>query len=341
MEAFPTLRVPIIAAPMAGGPSTPGLVRAVGEAGGLGFLAAGYRSPAALADQIAEVRTGGTTAFGVNLFVPDRTPLDAEAVAAYRQALLPLAAQLGVDGLPQAAPDDDAWQEKVELLVADPVPVVSFTFGLPDRTTVERLHAAGSYLIGGVTSVTEAREAVQRDLDALVVQGPAAGGHQCTFRTTDPAPRVPLDDLFEAVRAAVPVPLVAAGGLADAAAVRRVIEAGAAAAQLGTAFLLTPEAGTNPTHRAALTHPGFTETVLARCFSGRLARSLRNAFVEAYDALAPACYPGVNQVAGPIRRAAAAAGDAQHTNLWAGTGWRLAAEVPAGEVIARLWPAAD
>ncbi|WOP19119.1 NAD(P)H-dependent flavin oxidoreductase [Raineyella sp. LH-20] len=340
MEDFPTLRVPIIAAPMAGGPSTPALVRAVGEAGGLGFLAAGYRSPAALAEQIAEVRAGGTTAFGVNLFVPDRTPLDEEAIAAYRQALLPLAAQLGVEGLPQAEPDDDAWQEKVELLVADPVPVVSFTFGLPDRTTVERLHAVGSYLVGGVTAAADAREAVRRGLDALVVQGPAAGGHQCTFRTADPAPTLPLEDLFRDVRAAVSVPLIAAGGLSDAAAIRRMLEAGAVAAQLGTAFLLTPEAGTNPTHRAALTHPGFTETVMTRCFSGRLARSLRNAFVEAYDALAPACYPGVNQVAGPIRRAAAAAGDPQHTNLWAGTGWRLAEAVPAGEVVARLWPTA-
>ncbi|MEA5155436.1 NAD(P)H-dependent flavin oxidoreductase [Raineyella sp.] len=341
MREFPALRVPIIAAPMAGGPSTPALVRAVGAAGGLGFLAAGYRTPATVAAAIAEVRTGGTDLFGVNLFVPDPTPIDVAAVEAYRQALLPLAAQLGVEQLPEPAPDDDSWQDKVELLVDDPVPVVSFTFGLPDRTTVERLHAVDSYLVGGVTSVDDALEAVRRGLDALVVQGPDAGGHQCTFRTSDPAPTTPLDTLLAAVRAAVPVPLIAAGGLSDTAEVRRVLEAGAVAAQLGTAFLLTPEAGTNPTHRAALTQPGFTETVLTRCFSGRLARGLRNAFVEAYDALAPACYPAVNQVAGPIRRAAAAAGDPQHTHLWAGTGWRLAAEEPAGEVVARLWPGTD
>ncbi|QGF22867.1 nitronate monooxygenase [Raineyella fluvialis] len=338
MRPFPTLRVPIIAAPMAGGPSTPALVNAVGAAGGLGFLAGGYRSAEDLAAQIAAVRAAGTADFGVNLFVPDTTPIDTEAVSAYRQALLPLAAQLGVDDLPEAHPDDDGWRAKIELLVASPVPVVSFTFGLPDRTTVERLHGAGSVLIGGVTSVPDALAARERGLDALVVQGPEAGGHQFTFHTADPAPTTPLEELFAAVRDAVPGPLIASGGLADAPAVRRMIDAGAVAVQLGTAFLLTPEAGTNATHRAALTDPGFTRTILTRAFSGRWARGLANAYVEAYDALAPAAYPAVNQIAGPIRRMAAASGDPQHTHLWAGTAWRKVIEAPAAEVLAELWP---
>lgn len=340
MRTFPTLRVPIIAAPMAGGASTPALVTAVGKAGGLGFLAAGYRSVAELAEQVAAVRAAGTDAFGVNLFVPDTDPIDLEAVSGYRQALLPLAAQLGVDSLPEPRRDDDGWRQKVDLLVEQPVPVVSFTFGLPDRTTVDRLHAMDTYLVGTVTSAADALAAVEAGMDALVVQGTEAGGHQATFRTGDPAPGVGLDEVLAQVRAQVSVPLVAAGGLATADDVRRVLDAGAGAAQLGTAFLLTPEAGTHPTHRAALTHPAFERTRLTRAFSGRLARSLDNAFIEAYHALAPASYPAVNQVTGPIRRAAAAAGDAQHTHLWAGTGAAQAIEAPAAEVIERLWPVA-
>lgn len=340
MSIFPTLRVPIIAAPMAGGPSTPALVSALAEAGGLGFLAAGYRSVADLAEQIAAVRTAGTDLFGVSLFVPDTEPIDTAAVGAYREMLLPLAAQLGLATLPEPHPDDDCWEEKVWLLTDQPVPMVSFTFGLPDRTTVERLHAVDTFLVGTVTSAADAREAVAAGMDGLVVQGPDAGGHRATLRTADPAPTLPLDELLAQVLAEVTVPVVAAGGLSTAEDVRRVLDAGAKGAQLGTAFLLTPEAGTNATHRAALTHPAFDRTRLTRAFSGRLARGLDNAFIKAYDALAPASYPAVNQVTGPIRRAAAAAGDPQHTHLWAGTGVAHARELPAAEVVAWLWPAA-
>ncbi|SDB80785.1 nitroalkane oxidase [Raineyella antarctica] len=338
MSGFPTLRVPILAAPMAGGPSTPALVSAMAEAGGLGFLAAGYLPVAALAEQVAAVRTAGTDLFGVNLFVPDTEPIDLPAVLAYREALLPLAAELGLDGLPEPYPDDDGWAAKVDLLVDQPVPIVSFTFGLPDRTTVERLHGVDTLLVATVTSTADARAAVEAGMDGLVVQGPGAGGHQGTWHTSDPAPSLPLDDLLAQVLAEVDVPVVAAGGLATADDVHRVVSAGAAGAQLGTAFLLTPEAGTNPTYRAALTHPGFGPTRMTRAFSGRWARSLDNAFIATYDALAPASYPAINQVTGPIRRAAAAAGDAQHLHLWAGTGVEHVREASAAEVVAQLWP---
>lgn len=343
MTVFPTLRIPIVAAPMAGGPSTPGLVRAVGEAGGLGLLAAGYRTVDDVAAQVAAVRAGGTDLFGVNLFVPDTDPAASDpatvaAVAAYREALLPLAAELGLATLPEPSPDDDGWPGKVDLLVDQPVPVVSFTFGLPDPTTVRRLHAVDTCLVGTVTSLTEARAAVAAGMDALVVQGPEAGGHRATFRTSDPAPEQPLEELLARVLAAADLPVLAAGGLASADDVRRVVRDGAVAAQLGTAFLLAPEAGTHPTYRAALTHPGFTRTRRTRAFSGRVARGLENAFIEQFDSLAPASYPAVNQVTGPLRRAAAAAGDAQHLHLWAGTGVGVLTDVPAAEVVARLWP---
>lgn len=340
MSGYPTLRVPIVAAPMAGGCSTPALVSEVAAAGGLGFLAAGYRSVDELAAEVATVRTAGTDLFGVNLFVPDTEPPDEPAVAAYREALLDLAADLGLATLPHPRPDDDGWSDKIDLLVDQPVPVVSFTFGLPDRTTVQRLHDVDTFLVGSVTSLADAHAAEDAGLDALVVQGPEAGGHQATFRTSDPAPTLPLDDLLGAVLGEVSVPVLAAGGLATADDIRRVLDAGAAGAQLGTAFLLAEEAGTLPTHRAALTHPAFVRTRATRAFSGRLTRGLDNAFIEAFDALAPACYPAVNQVTGPLRRAAAAAGDAQHTHLWAGTGFSQASQLPTAELMARLWPAA-
>lgn len=336
MRTFPVLRAPVVAAPMAGGPSTAELVAAVGAAGGVGFLAAGYCPVDRLADQIHEVRARGTDVFGVNLFVPDASTPDPDAVEAYRTALGPTAAELGIAGLPRARDDDDAWSEKVDLLVADPVPMVSFTFGLPDPDTVRRLRSVDTLLLATVTSAEDARAAESAGMDVLVVQGPDAGGHQGTFRTEDPAPDVPLQVLLSDVASVTSLPLVAAGGLVEAEDVGRVLEAGAIAAQVGTAFLLSPEAGTNPTHRAALESRAFDRTTVTRAFSGRPARGLHNRFIELFDARAPTAYPQVNQVTGPIRKAAAASGYAQLTHLWAGTGWQHARAEPAADVVTRL-----
>lgn len=323
---------PLVVAPMAGGPSTPAMVVAAAQAGGIGFLAAGYKTPELLAEQITAVRAGTAGPFGVNLFVPG-PPADLETAASYRESLLPLAERLGV-ALPEPRQDDDAWAAKLELLADSPVPVVSFTFGCPGADDVARLHAVGTSCWDTVTSREEALAAEAAGVDALVIQGLGAGGHRAIFDASRPAPSDTLEELHAAVRAATDLPLIVTGGLTSPEEVQRWAGAGVPVAA-GTAFLDAAEAGTSPVIRAALHDERFTTTALTRAFSGRLARGLLNDFMRDHED-APASYPAVNQVTGPIRGAGFRAGDAQVVSLWAGTSWRESRPGTTAEIFDRL-----
>ncbi len=327
--------VPVLAAPMAGGPTTPALVLAAAGVGSVGFLAAGYRDPDALGEVVDAVRAG-TDAYGVNLFAPNDQPVDLPAYLSYRERLRPLAERYGVDLPARPVEDDDWWRAKVDLLVDVAPPVVSFTFGIPAPADLTALRRAGSLLVQTVASVDEARQADEAGLDALVVQSPDAGGHWGTLTPGSPPERLELSDLVAAVRAVVDLPVVAAGGVGSGADVRAALEAGAEAVAVGTLLLLSPEAGTNPAHRAGLTDRGAQLTTHA--FSGRPAGALRNEFLATYDDVAPLGYPALHHLTAPIRRAAAAAADPEHVNLWAGTGYRAADERPAGEILLGLAP---
>jgi nitronate monooxygenase len=331
MTAFSAPTVPIIAAPMAGGPTTPELTAAVCEAGGMGLLAAGYRTADQLAEQIARTRSLTGRPFGVNLFVPGPVQVTDDAVEAYRASL----AGYGID-LPVAHEDDDGWDAKLALLERDPVAVVTFTFGLPSAEEVRRLHAAGSSLVATVTSAAEARSAEAVGVDALCVQGPEAGGHRGTHRIEDEPGVVPLPELLAGIGSRLPI--VAAGGVGGPADVARLLAAGAVAVQVGTLFLRAPEAGTSQTYRDALVDDRFRETVVTRAFTGRPARGLRNAFINAHGEFAPAAYPQVHQLTRPLRAAAAERGDAELLNLWAGTGYRGLTDRPAAEIVRELSP---
>ncbi|YAL82138.1 NAD(P)H-dependent flavin oxidoreductase [Dermacoccaceae bacterium W4C1] len=336
------LAVPVLAAPMAGGISTPALVHAVGEAGGLGFLAAGYRTPAQVGEQIAQTRALGDHPFGVNVFVPatgDPTVYLAE-VSGYAYALKPVAERFG-SAVPQPDWDDtDQYEAKIDLLAGDPVAVVSFTFGCPSTAVVERLHTAGSHVVITVTDADEALAAARAGADALCVQAAAAGGHRGTHSVTAIPNDLSLMELIREVASVSRLPLIAAGGITEAKQVSLARQVGADAVQVGTALLLCPEAGTSDTHRAGLVQERFDHTVLTRAYSGRLGRGLSNAFAREFDRLAPPCFPVVDQLSKPLRAAAGAAADPDWVNLWAGTGWRSARAVPAAQVIAALAGAA-
>lgn len=340
MTRFDTaaLEVPIIGAPMAGGPSTPELVGAVGSAGGLGFLAAGYLTTDALADQLEITRAGTDRPFGVNLFVPQRVPVDADRFATYRRELEPIAARYGAELPAEPRWSDDEFEAKVALLEAEPVDVVSLTFGCP-ADAVRRLRAAGSTVVGTVTSVEEARLAASTGVDVLCVQGPEAGGHRATFDIDAEPGTESLDALLAEIGEATDLPLIAAGGIGDAARIAELLDAGAVAVQLGTLLLRTEEAGTKPAHADALTDPRFSETLVTRAFSGRPARGLANHFADAHSASAPPYYPQLHYLTSPLRAAAGKAGDAESLNLWAGTGHANAAAEPAEKVIGDLWAA--
>jgi nitronate monooxygenase len=327
-----TLRIPIVQAPLAGGPSTPALTAAVVEAGALGFLAAGYKTAGAVRDDIAATRALTSAPFGVNIFVPG-SAADPAAYAAYVASLRDEAARHHV-ALGEPRFEDDAWDAKLALLEADPVAVVSFTFGCPPAGVVARLKAAGSAVWVTVTDADEARLAADAGADALVVQGVEAGGHRGSFADGEGAGDYGVLALLQVVAARTDLPLVASGGIASGAAVAAVLCAGARAAQIGTAFMRCPEAATAPVHRDALATT--TPTRLTRAFSGRTARGIVNRFLREHSADAPMAYPEVHHATSPLRAAGRKAGDADVINLWAGQAHELARELPAGELVVAL-----
>jgi nitronate monooxygenase len=327
------LREPIVQAPLAGGASTPRLAAAVNEAGGLGFLAAGYKTADAVRGDIRELRSLTNESFGVNIFAPPALTVDGEAVESYAARLKVEADRYGVE-LGESRHDDDDYAAKLALVVAEHVEIVSFTFGCPQREVVERLREAGCDVWVTVTNQGEAVDAQAAGVDGLVVQGFEAGGHRGYFRDGLNAEDLGLLVALRLVAHLVDLPLVAAGGIADGAAVAAALCAGATAAQVGSALMLTPEAGTSSPHRAALGGPGVTR--LTRAFSGRQARGIVNRFMEEHSAHAPVAYPDVHHLTTPIRAAARKAEDSQAINLWAGQSHSLAQEAPAAEVVRRL-----
>jgi len=328
--------LPIVAAPMAGGPTTVALAAAARAAGAFPFLAAGYKSAEAFGEELRRRREIGG-AFGVNLFVYGREALDEGAFRTYAEELEPEAAHHGVELDPEPViGDDDQWSEKLALLVADPVPVVSLTFGLPDVADIASLHRAGSRVLATVTTAGEARTARDAGVDGLVVQAPGAGGHSGTYDPRRSLTAVSARDLLREVRAAVDLPIIVGGGVADARDVRVLLRAGAEAVAVGTLLLRTDESGASRTHKDALADPAYTETTITHAFTGRPARGLRNGFIDRHEATAPYGYPAIHHLTRPLRQAAAKAGDPERLHLWAGTGYRAARTGPAGEVIRGL-----
>ncbi len=326
---WPQLNRPIVAAPMAGGPSTAELVAAVCTAGGTGFLAAGYKTAVAMEREVVATRELTDRPFGVNLFVPHEPSQrrDEAAVRAYAE-------RIGADYSRVNWSDDDGWHDKLAVLTqVDPVPMVSFTFGCPADDDIAALHAVGTICLVTVTDLEEARAAAAAGADLLVVQGFDAGGHRGIHEVSkEPNHRdalALLDELRE-----VGLPMVATGGVGGPGDVRRMLDAGAVAVQCGTAFLRCPEAGTSATYRELLSTG--RETVVTRAFSGRPARGLRNAFIDAYSAEAPSVFPQVDQLTKPLRAEATRRGRTDGISGWAGLEWLQAQEIPAAEVVAHL-----
>ena len=320
---------------MAGGPSTPALAAAVSAVGGLGFLAAGYKRPEDLAGDIARTRELTPAPVGVNLFVLAETPVDRARLTAYAQAIEPEARRHRV-ALGEPHFDDDALYAKLEVVCRERPPIASFTFGCPAPEVVQRLHERDIAVWVTVTEVEEALLAARSGADALIVQGVEAGGHRGSFEDADGCGEIGLLPLLRLVARASDLPLIASGGIADGVAVGAAVVAGAKAAQIGTAFMRCPEAGTNEAHRDALTRPG--PTALTRAFSGRRARGIVNTFMRDHSTHAPPAYPHVLHVTAPLRAAARKAGDADAINLWAGQAHTLAEHRPAGDLV-RRWSA--
>lgn len=347
------LRRPVIGAPMAGGPTTPALIAAVGEAGGLGMIGSGYLDAAGTRSAIAEVRQLTGAPFGVNVFLLDEADSGAALAAAggragleaYAAALESVAQRLGIDLARDPRFTDFDQDATIAALVEEAVPVVSFTFGIPAPEVVRALQAVGSAVVVTVAGVEDARRAVEAGADWLSVQSAEAGGHRSTTAVGEEPDDLTTVELVHAVREALPeAEFVAAGGISSPEDVAAALAAGANGVQLGTVLLRTPEAGTTALHRAALGDPRFAESRPTRCYTGRYARALVNGFVADHHDAAPAAYPHLHVLTGPIRKAAARAGDVDVPPLWAGSRWRAAevyADRPAAEVVTELWDGAQ
>ena len=266
---------------MAGGPTTTVLVAAAARAGALGFLAGGYKRAEALAADMAELRDAGVASYGVNVFVPGLPAADPSRVAAYVASLGAEASGLGVTpGEPLW--DDDLYKSKLEVLLARPPALVSFTFGIPETDVVRSLQAAGSLVVLSATTPEEAAAALGVAPDALCLQGCEAGAHRASLANDDrPDQDRPVRALLAACRRRTLVPLIAAGGVRGPADVVDLLARGACLVQAGTAFLRCPESGAHPAHKDALGAEGLQATAITRAFSGRRARALVNAMARA------------------------------------------------------------
>jgi nitronate monooxygenase len=331
------LAIPIIQAPMLGA-TTAEIAIAVSQAGGLGTLACAGSSPDRLKADVAALRAATDRPFAVNMFILDETLPDSAAVEAALERLKPWREHYG---LPQSIPNKwaEPFKDQFTALVEAAPPAASFTFGCLTQEQAQALKARGTFVIGTATTVAEAKAWAAIGADAICAQGFEAGGHRGTFLSSTWESSIGTFALVRTIVMAVDLPIIAAGGIMDGAGIAAALMLGAAAVQLGTAYLLCEEAVTNATWRQAIAEAPDDPTRLTRVFSGRYARGIENEFMRQLEPVAsdiPA-YPIQNALTQDLRAAAAKAGSPDALSLWAGQAVKLARPAKAGELTALLW----
>jgi nitronate monooxygenase len=334
------LRVPLIVAPMAGGPSSPDLVAAASKAGALGSIGAAYSSPAAIEDFAAAVRRQTDQPFAINLFaphpVPTVSPKDIEAAISdtsrYRE-------ELGLSAPSVAPPYEENFDVQFEAVLRIKPAVFSFVFGLLPSEYINAANKEQIFIIGAATSLDEASMLEVIGVDAIVLQGIEAGGHRAIFDPQEPDPEIVTVDLLDACVRKLKVPLVASGGIMNVNDVRTALKHGAQAVQMGTAFLACREAGTSAPYKSRLLGPEGRRTKTTRAFSGRLARGIVNRFMDEMESEARTVlpFPVQNKFTRDIRVAATAKGSAEFLSLWSGSGGGQLWQGTAADLIAELF----
>ena len=334
------IKHPIIQAPLAGGGDTPELVAAVSNAGGLGFIGAGYLSPEQITQAARNVKSNTSRPFGINLFAP-AAPVSAsisQDVAIRRVA--PYFSELGLPAPSLAAGPSFTFYGQLAAALESGASVFSFTFGLLPSEAMQSLKQKKIFIMGTATTVDEAIELEKAGADAVVAQGSEAGGHRGTFRGDFGAAMIGTISLVPQIVDAVRVPVIASGGIMDGRGIAAALALGASAVQLGTAFLTCSESGVPDAYREAILNAMEDQTRITRAFSGRPARGIVNRFMTEVEsggekeAILP--FPLQNALTRPLRTAAAKSGRAEFLSLWAGQGVRLARRQSAAELVARL-----
>lgn len=336
------LRVPVVQAPMAGGATTPALVAAVSNAGGLGFLAGAALTPEKIADEVEAIRALTPRPFGVNLFVLEPAAPDDATVRRALDLIDPLHAELGLppgQPLERYAPD---FRAQLDMLVELRVPVASFTFGLLSKQDVERLHGAGLYVIGTATHVAEGSAWRDAGADAIAAQGAEAGAHRGTFIGAFEDALIGTLALVPQLADATGLPVLAAGGIMDGRGIAAALALGAQAAAMGTAFLTCAESGVPPIWKSRVRAAADNATSVTRAITGRHARGIRNPLMQRLSEhpgqVAP--YPVQNALTQTLRQTASRAGNGDYLSLWSGQGAPLGRKrregLGAAELVAQL-----
>ncbi|UTR10657.1 nitronate monooxygenase [Evansella sp. LMS18] len=322
------IKYPIIQAPMAGGITTPELVAAVSNAGGLGVLAAGYLTPEATRVEIRKIKKLTERPFAVNIFKAELADSDsrtAEVQEKYASVYEALGIRPGIGDFGSA----DYSKKQFQVLLEEEIPVLSTTFGLLSQEEFTVAKHNKQKVITMVTNVNEAIQAAKAGADIIVAQGSDAGGHRGTFQVSDTdGSLVGTMSLVPQVADAVELPVVAAGGIMDGRGLAASMVLGAAGVQLGTRFLHAAESGTDEAYKQALLEADEDSTTITKSFSGRPARAVKNEFTELHSGqnIKPLKYPGQNNVTGEIRKAAKKQGNKEYLSLWSGQGIRMIKE---------------
>lgn len=339
MTSLLDIELPIIQGPMAGSQGV-ALAVAVSNAGGLGSLPCALLTPESLRDSLVSLRTATSRPYNVNFFCHAEPTPDPDRHARWVRALRPYADELGVELQEQpTGPARRSFDADVLDVIAEfRPPVVSFHFGLPAPALVDAIHAWGARVLSSATTVDEARWLVARGVDAVIAQGLEAGGHRGYFLSDDLTRQMGTMALVSNIRRVVDVPVIAAGSIAHAKSVAAAATLGADAVQVGTAYLLCPEATTSAVHRSALRSDGAVHTALTNVFTGRPARSIVNRMVRELGPLSPLApaFPLAGTVSAPLRAEGEARGIQDFSPLWCGQDATGCADVPAATITQAL-----
>ncbi len=326
---------PIIQAPMAGGPTTPALVAAVSNAGGLGSLGAGYLSPEQIRSAFKEIRERTDRPFGVNLFVPEQPNTPEDIINEMNHYLNKYRVALNMASSTSIPSITESFEEQIQAVLEEKVPVFSFTFGIPSQEIIQAMKRNGTFVIGTATTVDEAAALEAAGVDAIVAQGSEAGGHRGSFLTSSPDALIGTMALVPQMVDHVSVPVIASGGIMDGRGLVASLSLGASAVQMGTAFLASAESGAHAAQKQRILSSNEDSTEMTKVYSGKAARGILTDFMKdmrSYEGSIPA-YPIQNALTRDIRQAAARGNNPEYLSLWAGQGLRLAANLSAAEIV--------
>lgn len=339
LREFLGLQLPIIQAPMAGMQAS-ALAIAVSNAGGLGSLPCAMLSLEAMREELTKLKAGTKNPFNVNFFCHTPPAEDAKREQGWRSALGAYYKEYGIDpaSIPAGPGRAPFSKEAADVLEPFKPAVVSFHFGLPSADLLKRVKSWGAKVLASATTVDEARWLEEKGVDAVIAQGWEAGGHRGMFLTDDLSTQVGTFSLLPQVVRAVNVPVIAAGGIADADGVKAAMALGAQAVQVGTAYLLCPEATTSQVHRAALKSEAARHTAVTNVFSGRPARGIVNRIIRELGPIsaAPPAFPLAVSAVAPLRAQAEAKGSGDFSPLWSGQNASGCREIPAGDLTRQL-----